>query len=240
LQSAADPERPARVELSFDVVRTEHLNAAARAAKQPDTTGAKPVLSRRLLESDRLAPIDSKVREIARDLTRNCRTDLERVRAIYDHTVSTLKYDKTGTGWGRGDIHYACDIKKGNCTDFHAVFIGLCRANGIPARFEIGFSLPTDRPQGPIAGYHCWAECYVEGYGWIPVDASEAQKNPERRDYFFAAHDQHRVAFSQGRDIRLVPAQRGEPLNFFVYPYAEVDGRSHEKIERAFAYENLE
>ena len=168
--------------------------------------------------------------------------DFEQVRAIYEHTVSTLKYDKTGTGWGRGDIAYACDAKKGNCTDFHAVFIGLCRARGIPARFEIGFSLPTDKPAGEISGYHCWADGYVPGYSWIPVDCSEAQKHPEQREYFFGAHDEHRVAFSTGRDIRLNPPQKGERLNFFVYPYVEVDGKPYpaEKVQRKFSYKDVE
>ncbi|MGE5191884.1 MAG: transglutaminase-like domain-containing protein, partial [Deltaproteobacteria bacterium] len=166
--------------------------------------------------------------------------DFDQVRAIYDHTVSTLKYDKSGTGWGRGDIAYACDSKRGNCTDFHAVFIGLCRARGIPARFEIGFSLPTDKPTGEISGYHCWADCHVASYGWIPVDCSEAQKHPEQREYFFGAHDENRIAFSSGRDVRLNPPQRGERLNFFVYPYAEVDGKPHEKIDRKVGYEDLE
>src|SRR4029077_16251594 len=98
-------------------------------------------------------------------------------------------------------------------------FSGLCGARGIPARFEIGFSLPTDQPAGQIAGYHCWAAGYVAECGWVPVDCSEAQKHPARREYFFGAHDENRVTFSTGRDIRLNPAQEGERLNFFVYPY---------------------
>jgi transglutaminase-like putative cysteine protease len=227
--SLRDPgSKPVRVELQFDVLRRERRNAAAVARKQAEAPPDKGKISERWLQRDRLVPIDGKVLELARTVTRGQATPFEQVEAIYDHTVSTLKYDKTGTGWGRGDITYACDAKKGNCTDFHAVFIGLCRAKGIPARFEIGFSLPTDKPAGEISGYHCWVDAYVSGYGWIPVDCSEAQKHPEQRDYFFGAQDENRVAFSTGRDIRLNPAQRGERLNYFVYPYAEVDGKPHE------------
>ena len=54
----------------------------------------------------------------------------------------TMRYDKTGTGWGRGDALWACDAKRGNCTDFHSPFIGMRRADGIPARFDIGFTQP--------------------------------------------------------------------------------------------------
>ena len=146
-------------------------------------------------------------------------------RAIYNHVVATVKYDKTGKGWGRGDIYYACEERRGNCTDFHAIFIGYARAMGIPARFAIGFPLPADRVEGQIAGYHCWAEFYAKGIGWVPVDASEAAKNPNKREYFFGAHDENRVELSKNRDVVLAPPQQGEPLNYFVYPYVEVEGK---------------
>jgi transglutaminase-like putative cysteine protease len=236
-------QQPIRLELQFDVLRREHRNAVAVAGKAvTEAVARKPVAEKidpRWLKRDALVPIDGKVLELALATTRGRESRLDQVRAIYDYTVSTLKYDKTGTGWGRGDIAFACDAKRGNCTDFHAVFIGQCRARGIPARFEIGFSLPTDQSAGPIAGYHCWASAYVAEYGWIPVDCSEAQKHSEMRDYFFGAHDENRVTFSSGRDLRLNPAQQGERLNFFVFPYAEVDGRAHDKIERKVQYENL-
>jgi transglutaminase-like putative cysteine protease len=239
--SVRDPNgKPVRVELQFDVLRRERRNAAAVARKRAQPPPAQERINERWLERDRLVPIDGKVLDLAREVTRGHASPFEQTRAIYDYTVSTLTYDKTGTGWGRGDIAYACDAKKGNCTDFHAVYIGLCRAKGIPARFEIGFSLPTDKAAGEISGYHCWADAYVSGYGWIPVDCSEAQKHPEQRDYFFGAHDEHRVAFSTGRDIRLNPAQRGERLNYFVYPYAEVDGKAHDKIDRKIRYEIID
>jgi transglutaminase-like putative cysteine protease len=231
--------RPPRVELEFDLVRREHRHPLVALPKKADSDSPVRV-ERRCFEPDRLVPIDGRILELALDVTRGRTERLEQARSIYDYTVSSLKYDKTGTGWGRGDIFHACDVRRGNCTDFHALFIGLCRARGIAARFEIGFSLPTDKPEGEIAGYHCWAECHVPGVGWIPVDASEARKNPERREYFFGAHDANRVTFSVGRDIQLAPAQQGERLNFFIYPHAEVDGRPHESIDRSFHYQNLE
>lgn len=238
LSVRAPIEKPIRVELQFDVLRREHRNAGAATGKLV-AAAAPEKIAPRWLQRDALTPIDGKVLELALATTRGRESRLEQVRAIYDHTVSTLKYDKSGTGWGRGDIAYACDAKRGNCTDFHAVFIGLCRARGIPARFEIGVSLPTEQQSGPIAGYHCWAAGYVPEFGWVPVDCSEAQKHPELREYFFGAHDENRVTFSTGRDIRLNPPQKGERLNFFVFPYAEVDGRPHEKIDRQVGYEDL-
>ena len=111
---------------------------------------------------------------------------LDKARAIYDYVFTTMRYDKTGTGWGHGDVLYACDAKKGNCTDFHSLFIAMARSQGIPARFEIGFPLPPDQHSAEIAGYHCWSDFYIDGNGWIPVDISEAWKHPEKRDYSFS------------------------------------------------------
>lgn len=189
----------------------------------------------RNLQADRKVPLDGVVAALAaQEVDRNAPA-LEKARQVYDYVVSTMRYDKSGEGWGEGDVLFACDTKRGNCTDFHSVFIGMLRASGVPARFEIGFSLPPDRSEMKIGGYHCWSSFYVEGLGWIPVDASEAWKHPEKRDYFFGAHDQHRVLFTLGRDIILDPKQAGEPLNYFIYPYAEVDGKPVE-IETEFSF----
>jgi len=87
--------------------------------------------------------------------------------------------------------------------------------------------------------YHCWAEFYVRDLGWVPVDASEAAKDPKRRDYFFGAHDENRVEFTRGRDLTLTPKQKGEALNYFIYPYAEVDGRPFSGFDRIFKYRDL-
>jgi transglutaminase-like putative cysteine protease len=77
-----------------------------------------------------------------------------------------------------------------------------------------------------VTGYHCWAEFYVHGRGWIPVDPSEASKTTEaaRRAYLFGNLDPDRVQFTMGRDLVLNPAT-AEPLNYFIYPHAEANGK---------------
>jgi transglutaminase-like putative cysteine protease len=225
------------VEMTYQVLRREHIHRPAETLKVSHSESADPLMPR-WLQADRLVPINDRIRTLAAEVTKDKPSDMEKVRAIYDYAVNNLKYDKTGTGWGRGDIFFACDEKRGNCTDFHALVIGLCRASGIPARFEMGFSVPADKPEGQIAGYHCWAEAYVKGFGWLPIDASEANKNPQKKEYFFGAHDEHRVQFTIGRDIPL-PGMSAQPLNFFIYPYAEVDEKPFDKVERKFAYKNL-
>ncbi len=216
--------RSLAIEMVFKVDRQEYVHRDFAAAAPPPP-GVLPDEVARWLRPDRLVPLDDTIRQLANSVTAGSRTDLDKARAIYDYVVATMAYDKSGTGWGNGDIYWACSAKRGNCTDFHALFIGLCRAAGLPAKFEIGLPLPPGRGTGEIAGYHCWAEFYLRGYGWVPVDASEAKKHLEKKDYFFGAHDENRVQLSAGRDLVLSPKQAGAPLNYFVYPYVEVDGK---------------
>lgn len=194
------------------------------------------------LRPEPLVPLAGRVRALAEQATTGLATDAARARAIYDKVTAIMRYDKSGTGWGRGDALFACDAKRGNCTDFHALIIGMARSSGIPARFAIGLPLPggTVSADTGIPGYHCWAELYIDGRGWVPVDASEAVKDPSRRDYFFGHHDANRLELSRGRNLILEPAQRGAALNFFVDPYAEVDGRPHAAIERQVTFRDRE
>jgi transglutaminase superfamily protein len=147
----------------------------------------------------------------------------------------------SGKGWGNGDSVWACDSKFGNCSDFHSLFISMARGNKIPAKFEMGFPIPTKRGEGVVGGYHCWAWFLPNDKGWVPVDISEANRNPELKEYYFGNLTEDRVRFTTGRDINLEPRQKGPALNFFIYPYAEVDGQPYpqEKIERRFAYKDL-
>jgi len=236
------PERatsPFDVLLSFRITRREHrVELSAWRASNDQKSHAEPGLTR-FLHSDRLVPLDGVIAELSRQETQGAKDTLAKARKVYDYVVATMRYDKSGQGWGRGDAIWACTAKRGNCTDFHSLFIGMMRAAGVPARFEIGFPLPADKTEGDIPGYHCWAEFYLDGVGWVPVDASEAWKNPAKRDYFFGAHDVNRVLFSYGRDIRLNAAQQGDPLNYFIYPYAEVGGKSYGQLQTHYAFRDL-
>ncbi|MEK7214267.1 MAG: transglutaminase domain-containing protein, partial [Chloroflexota bacterium] len=184
---------PIEVRLRFQATRREHRVALESSAALASATHAAPDELARSLQPDRLVPTDGIIAALTEQETRGLERPFEKARAIYNYVVSTMRYDKSGQGWGRGDAIYACNVRKGNCTDFHALFIGMMRAAGIPAQFEIGFPLPPDRRAGEIPGYHCWAQFYLEDVGWVPVDASEGWKDPTKRDYFFGAHDEHRV-----------------------------------------------
>lgn len=222
-------------EVVYDVVRHEHLTLGMNRPRLQDASLSKKESDQYLL-ADKLVPITGLPAELATQITAGKTAQLDKARAIYDYVFANMRYDKTGTGWGRGDVLYACDAKKGNCTDFHSLFIAMARSQGIPARFEIGFPLPGDKRSSEIAGYHCWAEFFDPQNGWVPVDISEAWKHPEKKDYFFGAHDADRVQFSLGRDLKLNPAQQGEPLNYFVYPYVEIGGKSYPNVALEFSF----
>lgn len=177
------------------------------------------------LQPNKLVPIDGKVAEEALSVVGNTKEPRKQARLLFNHIVDTINYDKSGTGWGLGDANYACDIRAGNCTDFHSLFIGEARSLKIPARFIIGFPIPSAAKSGEIKGYHCWGEFYIEGEGWIPIDASEAKKNLDKREEYFRNLDPNRVSFTFGRDIKLPRAQSNPVRNYIIYPYAEVDGK---------------
>jgi transglutaminase-like putative cysteine protease len=224
LYLVAEQPRGGRLEVrvSFDVERREVLRSGLVGQ-----LATKPKGLERYLEADRLVTLSPRVRELARRISWGQRTPERKARAIYEWLVNTMVYDKTAPGWGLGDTERACDVQKGNCTDFHSVFISLARAEGIPARFVIGFPLKKESA-GTIPGYHCWAEFYLDGVGWVPVDASDASKTMDtaRREYLFGNLDPDRIQFTVGRDLRFDPPPCAEPLNYFIYPHAEADGRT--------------
>ncbi|HXU19179.1 MAG TPA: transglutaminase domain-containing protein [Verrucomicrobiae bacterium] len=221
------------IKISSDVVRREH-RVSLTPSSNPSST--PHVETARYLRPDRLVPINGQIAELSQEQTEGATLPLEKVRKIYNYVIASMHYDHEGTGWGHGDAIYACTAKHGNCTDFHSLFIAMARAAGIPARFEIGLPLPPGPAHADITSYHCWAEFYIKGIGWVPIDASEAWKHKEKINYFFGAIDTNRVMFSLGRDIRLSPAQAGDPLNYFVYSYAELDGKPFEDLKSDYSF----
>jgi transglutaminase-like putative cysteine protease len=219
--------KPFDVRISFHVERFEHRVSLTPSNAAP----AVPHMElARYLRPDRMIPLNGEIGQLSAEQTKGAVGAIAKAHKIYDYILATMHYDHKGTGWGHGDAVWACNSKHGNCTDFHSLFIGMARAAGVPARFQIGLALPPDSHSGAIASYHCWAEFYANGIGWVPIDAAKASQDPAKAKYFFGAIDTDRVMFSLGRDIRLVPPQKGEPLNYFVYPYAELDGKPYDAI----------
>jgi transglutaminase-like putative cysteine protease len=217
---------------------------SATIRRVEDRGQGKGPLNERFRQADNLVPITGRAEALAKEIGAD-RPDLPpqaRARLVYDHVLATMVYDKKTPGYGKGDFERACDVGKGNCTDFHAKFIGVGRAAGLPVRFTMGVPLSTD-PKGAPGGYHCWAHFY-DGNSWTPVDISEAQKvvakDPAKAQWFFGHLDPDRVSLTIGRDLTLVPKQKGPPLLFFAYPYVEADGKPVDlpPESRSFTFEN--
>ncbi|MCK5000024.1 MAG: transglutaminase domain-containing protein [Anaerohalosphaera sp.] len=187
------------------------------------------------LAPDKLVPANDTFRSIASEVVRGRTGNLVRARALYDHTIETMKYAKYGTGWGKGDAAFACDSARGNCTDFHSYFIALCRAVDIPARFAIGAAIPSARDDGGIDGYHCWAEFYSDGRWW-PVDISEGDKCSALSTYYFGHNPANRIELSKGRDLILEPGPASGPINFLAHPILEINGKP-QKVKVKFSFQ---
>src|SRR5690554_3181445 len=175
------------------------------------------------LKSSTLIPVGEQFKKIATTAigSKTKNDPLIKARALYDYVIDSVKYIKDGT-YGTGDAVYACDAQSGNCTEFHSFFIALARSVDIPARFAIGASIPADRDEGGIDGYHCWAEFYAEGKWW-PVDISEANKYTALATYYFGHHGANRIELSHGRALNFNPGPASGNINFMAYPIMEID-----------------
>ena len=130
---------PSPVTMSFTVERAPSAGIPVTDASADDRLDPK-----RYLHSDKLVPLQGVIENLAKEQSAGLDTDAKKVRAFYDYVVKNMRYNKDGPGWGRGDAIWACANKRGNCTDFHSLFIGMARSEKIPARFVIGVPIPAD------------------------------------------------------------------------------------------------
>jgi transglutaminase-like putative cysteine protease len=224
--TASPAESGRTVEIKY---RVRRLEKAAYVAQEP--------MTQKYLNPERLVPESEDFRSLAEEATRGRTTDLMRARALYDHVIDRMRYMKYGTNWGVGDATRACDARTGNCSDFHAYFIALARAIGIPARLAIGAAIPSERNDGRIDGYHCWAEFHADGKWW-PVDISEADKYSGLATYYFGHHPANRIELSQGRDLVVDPLPASGPINLLAYPVLEIGG-TPVKAETEFVFRRI-
>jgi transglutaminase-like putative cysteine protease len=230
-EAAADASGQIPLDLKYVVERRELLLDQSEKVRVVPAT---------FLSSDKMVPVDGTLLKKVMGDEKPSGQTLDVARRIYDAVNDRMKYSKPdGKPWGRGDAVWACDSRYGNCTDFHSLFIAVSRDLKIPAKFEMGFSIPEKRGSGEVAGYHCWAK-FVDRQRWVAVDISEANKEPKLKDYYFGNLTADRVTFTTGRDLALDPPPAAGPVNFLVFPYVEVDGKPHAKLMKRFAYKDVE
>lgn len=204
----------------------------------PRATGNEviPVGVRRYIKGTKYLPTDGKIKKIALKATEGKVGIEAKARAVYDWVVENLTRDPNVQGCGLGDVEVTLAKRSGKCADISTVFVALARSAGVPAREVFGLRLGKKDSADITGGYHCWAEFYLPGYGWVPVDPADVRKimlikglnikeAAQYREYYFGAVDQYRVALVKGRNDFLTPRQSGGAVSYFMYPYAEVDGK---------------
>lgn len=184
-----------------------------------------------------LSPTSGKVKETAENITREKKTTLAKARAIYDLIVDNMYRDPQIKGCGMGEVERLLESLGGKCGDIHSVYVALARSVGVPSREIFGIRIPNGKEGDMTKAQHCWAEFYLPGYGWVPIDPSDVRKimlekklnlgeEKEFREYYFGALDESRISYGIGRDLILNPPQKDGKLNYFMYPYTEADGRA--------------
>lgn len=220
--------------LTFDVTRQE----VVRKDFPEQEAAWDPADYALYLAPTSLGPIDGVVKELADKIVGQKTTVYDKAKAIYDWTCENMYRDPETIGCGPGDVCALLLQPGGKCTDIHSVFVALCRAAGVPAREVFGIRQGKKVVQDISTWQHCWAEFYLPGYGWVPVDPADVRKmmlthdikiddpkTQEYREYFWGGWDAYRVKLAVGRDLLLNPPQAGKPLNTFGYPYAEIGGK---------------
>src|SRR5688572_9598900 len=216
-----------------------------------------PIDLNHYLRPTTLIPTDGIVRETALAITMPHGTQLARARAIYDWIVEHTVRDPEVKGCGLGDIRWMLETKNlsGKCADLNALFVGLARAAGIPARDLYGLRVAPSE-QFPSLGrgggnvttaQHCRAEVWVTNIGWIPVDPADVRKvileekpgasldDPyiaKVRNTLFGSWEMNWIAYNDAHDV-LLPGSSGKPLPFLMYPHAEVDGVRRDSLDPA-------
>jgi transglutaminase-like putative cysteine protease len=181
----------------------------------------------RWLKPEPMFAANTDLSPLATKLAADAKDPFAKGRAFYSHVFDHMTYDKQEPGWGQANVQRACDVAKGNCTDFHGLFVALCQTTKIPARLEMGLTLPIK----DSASYHCWASFYAERQGWTPVDISDPRKSvkdpkaisDERRFAGFGKLTAERVVYGRGIEVPLSPAA-SKPVRFVLFPVLEIDG----------------
>ena len=211
----------------------------------------------------RLIPTDGIVKATADAVTRRGGTDLDKARAIYEWIVDNTFHDPKTIGCGVGDIRFMLESKNlgGKCADLNALFVGLARAAGLPARDVYGLRVAKSdqglrslglASDNATRAQHCRAEVYLVGFGWVPVDPADVRKvvleeppgqlaiDDQRvkaaRARLFGSWEMNWIAYNVARDVRL-PGSKLGPLGYLMYPQGETDkGRLDSLDPDSFKY----
>ena len=216
------------------------------------------------LQPSKYMPTDGIVKETADKATKGASTDIDKARAIYEWIVEHTFRDPKVRGCGRGDIRFMLESGDlgGKCADLNALYVGLARAAGLPARdvygirvakSELGYKSLGVSTDHVSKAQHCRAEVYLNQYGWVPVDPADVRKvvleEPpgnlklddemvsKTRTRLFGSWEMNWMGYNYAHDVAL-PGSSGQPLVYFMYPQAETaEGRIDPFDPDNFKYE---
>jgi transglutaminase-like putative cysteine protease len=271
----ADPRRDTRMFYAeFDAAQpvitvTTRLQTRNRVVDWSKKTGhvhEDAQVLRRALAPTEMIPTDGVVRQTALAAIRGVPDDdIARTRAIYDWVVDNAFREPKVRGCGTGDVRTMLETGNlgGKCADLNAVFVGLCRSVGIPARDVYGLRLVPSafgyrelgaNPASLKAAQHCRAEVFLKQHGWVAMDPADVLKvmRQETPDWIkdpahplaapvvkglFGSWEGNWVGYNRAHDLHL-PGQRGDAsLPFLMYPQGEnASGRFDELAPDAFKY----
>jgi transglutaminase-like putative cysteine protease len=216
------------------------------------------------LRPTKLLPTDGIVKATASEITKGSKTDVEKARAIYEWIVDNTFRNPQARGCGAGDIRFMLESRDlgGKCADLNALYVGLARAAGVPARdvygirvakSEMGYKSLGASSENVTKAQHCRAEVYLGEYGWVPVDPADVRKvvleeppgnRPldddmvkSARARLFGSWEMNWMAYNFAHDVAL-PGSNGAPVGFLMYPQAETsEGRLDSLDADNFKYE---
>jgi transglutaminase-like putative cysteine protease len=242
---------------TFIVTRSEVRDHVDPGKARP-LTDADRARFAKYLQANTHVVIDDDIKKLADEIVGDETNPVRAARKLYDWVLENVEYwvkdPKNKKASPVGSTTYCLTFRTGNCTDFESLWASLARAKGIPTQIVYGSFLKPDlRAQDQDQSYHCWAEFYAPGLGWVhhdvavadlyhgdyPVNADNERlvklttadgtfgSDPARVDYYFGNLDERRVVWSRNRDLMMSPKQDGEPVNALPKAYIEIDGKVH-------------
>ncbi|MBN8489031.1 MAG: transglutaminase domain-containing protein [Burkholderiales bacterium] len=229
------------------------------------TVNEDPVVLRSALAATELLPLDGIVRTTAQQATQGARTDVDKARAIYRWVVAHAHREPKTRGCGTGDIKSMLESGNlgGKCADLNAIFVGLCRASGVPARDVYGLRVAPSAfgykelgaNSASLKGaQHCRAEVFLAGHGWVAMDPADVLKVMRQETPEWIKDPAHAVAapvmaglfgnwegnwvgYNTAHDLHLPGRVEKGTLPFFMYPQGEnAEGRFDDLAPDAFRY----
>lgn len=229
---------------------TSRVRTQSRAQDWSRRTPAKEdgATLRAWVQPTDLMPTDGIVRQTALEITKGANTDFDKVRLAYDWVVANTHREPKVRGCGVGDIKTMLETQNfgGKCGDINALFVGLVRSVGVPARDVYGIRLVPSafgyrelggNPANLKGAQHCRAEVFLADYGWVAMDPADVGKvmrleSPEwLKDpahplvapvnrALFGGWEGNWMAYNTAHDVAL-PGSSGPKLGFLMYPQCE-------------------